>query len=257
VFEMKGKVLYWILHKVVSLALYAFFQRIVVVGRSQIPLKGPLIFAANHPNMILDPLLVAATCKRMDTYFWAKSTLFKGVLGWLLRHLGAVPVYRRQDLKENFTEHSNDATFEASYEVLKEGAVIFIFPEGVSYTAPHIQPLRTGIARLALGFFKRTGIMPLIQPVGLNYVHKDKFRSSVLIHYGTPLQWSAAEAEQPNAVDILTKEVEARLSSLTINAPTFESLILIGLGRAFCSLYFKILNYRQSANSFVCSFVFV
>jgi 1-acyl-sn-glycerol-3-phosphate acyltransferase len=43
---MKGKVLYWILHKIVSLVLYAFFQRIVVVGRQQIPLKGPLIFAA-------------------------------------------------------------------------------------------------------------------------------------------------------------------------------------------------------------------
>jgi 1-acyl-sn-glycerol-3-phosphate acyltransferase len=95
-----------------------------------------------------------------------------------------VPVYRRQDLKENFNEHLNDATFEASYEVLKEGGAIFIFPEGLSYTAPHIQPLRTGIARLALGFFKKTGIMPPIQPVGLNYVHKDKFRSSVLIQYG-------------------------------------------------------------------------
>jgi 1-acyl-sn-glycerol-3-phosphate acyltransferase len=43
---MKNKVFYWILHKFVSLALYAFFQRIVVVGRNNIPLKGPLIFAA-------------------------------------------------------------------------------------------------------------------------------------------------------------------------------------------------------------------
>ena len=40
--------------------------------------------------MLLDPLCVGATCNRMDTHFWAKSTLFKGAMGWLFRQLGAV-----------------------------------------------------------------------------------------------------------------------------------------------------------------------
>ena len=42
---MKGKVVYWVVYRLVVIALYAFFQKIVAVGRSNIPRKGPVIFA--------------------------------------------------------------------------------------------------------------------------------------------------------------------------------------------------------------------
>jgi glycerol-3-phosphate O-acyltransferase/dihydroxyacetone phosphate acyltransferase len=245
---MKGKVVYWVVYRLVVIALYAFFQKIVAVGRSNIPRKGPVIFAPNHPNMLLDPLCVGATCNRMDTHFWAKSTLFKGAIGWLFRQLGAIPVARRQDTTadQQFDPRANDKLFESSYEILQEGASLFIFPEGKSYTAAHIQEIKTGASRLVLNLLKKTEgkvAVPIV-PVGLNYVQKNKFRSNVLISYGKPITVTAEDLDDPEASEKLTKKLQDALEQLTVNAPDFETLILINLARNIYTTNYS-LNLEQ------------
>ena len=51
---------------------------------------GPLLLLPNHPNALLDPALVIATAGR-PVRFLAKSTLFRGPLGPLIRASGAIP----------------------------------------------------------------------------------------------------------------------------------------------------------------------
>ena len=52
-----------------------FFAKVVVKNQHKIPLEGPLIFVANHRNMILDPGMVRYSCKR-NLHYLAKHTLF-------------------------------------------------------------------------------------------------------------------------------------------------------------------------------------
>jgi hypothetical protein len=43
-----------------------FFRRIDVVGLENVPAEGPLIFAGNHPNALMDGFLLNARCGPVD-----------------------------------------------------------------------------------------------------------------------------------------------------------------------------------------------
>ena len=63
-----------------------FFRRIDVVGLENVPADGPLIFAGNHPNALMDGFLLNATCGRWPLHFMASDKLWKySLLGKLLR----------------------------------------------------------------------------------------------------------------------------------------------------------------------------
>lgn len=63
----------------------------------RVPRDGPVLLVANHPNSLLDPMLVAAAARR-PVRFLAKAPLFTDKrVGWLMRAVGAIPVYRRSD----------------------------------------------------------------------------------------------------------------------------------------------------------------
>ena len=63
-----------------ALILRLYFEEILVRGQDHCPHEGPLILAANHPNMLLDPIVIATNFPSTSSpfAFWAKSTLFKG-----------------------------------------------------------------------------------------------------------------------------------------------------------------------------------
>ena len=88
---------YRILRWLLRLAMRVFFRQIEVVGLEHVPGTGPIIFAGNHPNSLIDPILIITTCGRV-VHFAAKDTLFSTrIMRALLRGLGAVPLARRSD----------------------------------------------------------------------------------------------------------------------------------------------------------------
>ncbi|RHY29223.1 hypothetical protein DYB32_005330 [Aphanomyces invadans] len=100
-----------------------------------------------------------------NPYAWAKASMFKNpIAGRILRALGAVPVFRppgkfaNQDVdSEKTPEEIAAATrhmFEDTWKVLHAGHLVVLFPEGTSYTLPHMLELRTGVMRVATGFVK-------------------------------------------------------------------------------------------------------
>ena len=90
--------LYPVLRAVVAFALRSFYRlEVRAVPGAPVPTEGPVLFVGNHPNGMVDPAILFAVLPRQVT-FLAKSTLFQlPVLGALLRGLGALPVYRKQD----------------------------------------------------------------------------------------------------------------------------------------------------------------
>ena len=120
------------------------FYRVDVIGAP--PASGPLLLLPNHPNALLDPAIVIATAGR-PVRFLAKSTLFRGGSGLLMRAAGAIPVYRKQDAIQL---RRNDETFAAVDAALARGEAICLFPEGISHSSGMLEPLRTGAARMAL-----------------------------------------------------------------------------------------------------------
>ena len=132
--------IYLLVRAVASVALRLFY-RVQVRGAPALP-EGPLLFVGNHPNGLIDPALVFAVTPRRVT-FLAKAPLFRiPVLGWLIRGMGALPVYRRQD--DPTRMGGNDATLDTAARALVEGGAITIFPEGKSHSEPQLAALKTG-----------------------------------------------------------------------------------------------------------------
>src|ERR1043165_4250012 len=108
--RQKGRPARRIIHAVFSIALRLFFRRIETYAVERVPMTGPLIFVLNHPNGLIDPALVFCALPRRVS-FLAKSTLFRlPVLGYLMRALESLSVYRRIDRGEDVSQ--NLRTFE-------------------------------------------------------------------------------------------------------------------------------------------------
>jgi 1-acyl-sn-glycerol-3-phosphate acyltransferase len=167
--------------------LRLFFRRIDVEGREQVPQVGPVIFILNHPNALIDPLILLCRAGR-PVSFLAKEPLFRmPFIGSIVRAMDSIPVYRRMDQADT---SQNAATFVAARQLLSRGGSLALFPEGTSHSDPRLKPFRTGAARIALG-----AQVPGLQvvPAGLFYTEKSRFRSQVLLCFGPPVEvarWS-------------------------------------------------------------------
>ena len=213
---------YRVLRQILRFVVSVFFRQVEVTGAENIPRdgEGPVIFAGNHPNSLLDPVLLLVTCGRI-CHFAAKDVLFKTrVMRALLGGLGAVPIARRSDHATD-GPLDNQGAFDRLGQVLVEGRAMGIFPEGISHDSSQLARLKTGAARIALGVVKEHDIPLIIIPCGLTYMRRKSFRSRVLVQYGAPIK---VEGDDPKA---LTQSIDDGLRALTVNAPDWETLTVL------------------------------
>ena len=155
------------------LVVRIFYRQFEITGTESIPNKSGLILCANHVNALVDVVVLQTTTNK-DIRPLARSGLFLNpLLKPILNMIGAVPIYRRNDPGTD-TERNEDS-FVRCYELLAENQTIIIFPEGQSHSDPHINKLKTGAARIALGALQTNHISPVVLPVGLTFSRKGKF----------------------------------------------------------------------------------
>lgn len=205
------------------LIVRTFFREVVIEGRENLPAAGPVIFTPNHPNALVDPLLLYLLPPAFRIRFVAKAPLFRiPVYGRLLRWAGAFPVVRRLD---QAGEIDYSEFFDSCVEALAGGDSIAIFPEGRSLPQPFLAPLRTGPARL---FFlaRERGVEVRIVPVGLNYERGAVFRSSALIAIAPSVDTEPFEAtfhaDPVSAVRQLTETIAASLERHVFQAESYR-----------------------------------
>ncbi len=177
-----GKVLRKFAHTLIK----KYYPKIQFTGVDQIPSDGPILFCANHPNSLIDPVLIGITAKR-PVSFMAKAPLFRTpILGPVMHALGMVPAYRGRD--DSSQVKKNQKSLDRVIQGLQSGRAMGIFPEGVSTDLRQLRLVRGGAARIALGAFEGGVEDLVIIPLGINYERKERLGSKVWINVGEPIQ---------------------------------------------------------------------
>ena len=211
--------------------------------------EGPVLITANHPNALIDPLVVFQTAGRPSRPL-AKAPLFDQlIVGTTLRALGGLPVYRKQDDPELM--HLNDRTFDAAIDALHAGSAVQIYPEGQSHSEPSLTPIRTGAARIALlaEALRDWELGLSVQPVGLTYIKKDLFRGRVVATFGSAFSGAALreqyEQDERAASRILTDRIQKHLEEVTLNVEDHEELELVDVADRLYARAKKLVGYRE------------
>ncbi len=253
--QQKGSFTRRLVHLIISIALRLFFYRIQISNAQVVPRQGPLIFVLNHPNGLIDPAMVFCALPRRIS-FLAKSTVFGiPVASWLLRVVEALPLYRRIDAQADVA--NNQRTFAACHDLLQRGRCIALFPEGISHSAPALQPLKTGAARIALGALSVTTTNQpaldklLIIPAGLYYTSRTPFRGEALLQFGEPLEITAPDIEsdgEPNREQVraLTDRIAEALRAVTLNFTDVEEQSAIAKAETIVSSGSRTLRLQRS-----------
>ncbi|MEL0256429.1 MAG: lysophospholipid acyltransferase family protein [Pontimonas sp.] len=138
---------YWLMkHWVIGPLLTTVF-RPWVTGLENVPRTGPIIVVCNHLSFVDSIFLPLMIDRQMA--FLAKSDYFtgKGLKGWLVRFFmtsaGQLPIDRTGG-------KASEASLNAGLQILAEGGVLAIYPEGTRSPDGRMYRGRTGVARMIL-----------------------------------------------------------------------------------------------------------
>jgi len=126
--------------------------------------------------------------------------------------------------------------YEAVWQRLKEDGCVGIFPEGGSHDRTQMLPLKAGVCIMALGAMTKNCKPIRIVPCGFNYFEGHKFRSKAIIEFGTPYEVpqklvATYLKDKKHAISSLLTQIEKRMHSVKISAPTYNELSSIYLAR--------------------------
>jgi len=227
---MKGDRFYAVVRGIGRFWLWFFFKDIDVVRADLVPASGPVLLCINHPNNLIDSLLVGGILPR-KVHYLATAALFRNPLvARFLAACGAIPVYRKQDDPGKMDRNAD--AFAACFRALEGGRLVGIYPEGTTHSESRVQRIRTGAARIALDYQAAGRGAPLVLiPVGITFEARKAFRGHVRVSFGEAIPLGAYAAtyrdEPAKAVEALTTTIQWAMEAeiLHVGRPERQELI--------------------------------
>ncbi|HSE93930.1 MAG TPA: 1-acyl-sn-glycerol-3-phosphate acyltransferase [Methylomirabilota bacterium] len=232
--------LYGAVRQVARFWLWFLFKRVDVRHPERVPPTGPVLLCINHPNNLIDSLLVGAVLER-KVHYLATAALFRNpLLARFLRACGAIPVYRKQDGVSTGAARAtgNADAFAACHAAFDDGALVAIYPEGTTHAEARVQRIKTGAARIALGYEADHPGALTVLPVGLSFEARKSFRGRVLVAFGEPVgvapYLTPWRSDAVAAVDALTTTIQSAMEGQVVHVDRIDNETLV---RAVEELY--------------------
>lgn len=209
-----------------KISLFAYFNKINFQGKEHLKSEEPVIVVANHPSTFMDPIILGSIMNFQLYFIAAAEYMGKGLKFKLMKSLfHMIPVYRPG--KHPGKTGKNSEMFENCFHHLSQKKSLLIFPEGVSITADHLHPLKTGVARIALGAIEKHKELKIkILPIGLNYSNPHKFRSDLFIKVAEPISvelfYQPHKTEKENVNDLM-KLIRERMEESLLHVEELEN----------------------------------
>jgi 1-acyl-sn-glycerol-3-phosphate acyltransferase len=218
---------YYLLGQYAYFLMRIYYRKIYVRGRENVPKNAPVIFAPNHKNALMDPMLILCSFPKEQITFMARGDVFSNpILAKILRYLKILPIFRMRDGFGNLDK--NEEPFEEAIDILKNGYKLCLMPEGVQVEKRALLPLVKGMFRIGFHaqekFGKETGVR--IVPVGIEYEDLHHSGKNVQIQFGKPIELSdyfdLYTENQPLAYNALREDLWNKINELVLNIPSKE-----------------------------------
>ena len=198
------------------------YRRVEYYGKEKLPKDGTIIYAPNHTNTLMDALAVLSI-NRIRKVFVARADVFKNPIALkILTFLKMLPINRKRDGVDSLTK--NEEINDTVVEVLQNKVPFCILPEGRHRAMHSLLPLQKGLFRIALQANDTFGKdMPVyIVPVGLSFGHFFRYRSSLLLQIGEPINVTefvntSSHLTQPEQINYLRDELASRLKKVILH----------------------------------------
>jgi 1-acyl-sn-glycerol-3-phosphate acyltransferase len=216
--------LYAVVRAIARFWIWFFFERVEVRHPERVPRTGPVLLCINHPNNLIDSLLVGSVLPR-KVHYLATAALFRNpLIARFLVALGAIPVYPKAD--DPGRVDRNVEMFAACDEAFDRGWLIAIYPEGATRAEEHVQRIKTGAARIALGYEAHAPGRLTVVPVGLSFAARKRFRGRVLVSFGEPVDVAsclAGQREEPAKAHALTRAIQGAMEREVVHVERIDT----------------------------------
>jgi len=206
---------------IVRIGLRTFYKKYELSGIENLPKDGGILFAVNHQNAFMDPIVVASQLDQ-STYYLTRADIFKKKLvARIFNSINMLPIYRQRDGVNTLT--SNEKTFDKCYDILKDNGCIIIFPEGNHNNQKKLRPIKKGIARIGLGSAEKYNFKNKIYivPIGLNYSNHTNMGATLYMNFGKPIsleEYYTYYINHPNTtINVIIDKVEKEMEKLILN----------------------------------------
>ena len=182
------------------------FRRFKIVGKENLPTDGACIFGSNHCSALVDALVLLSTSPKKKVFIARADIFKKPKIAKILRWLRILPIFRLRDGIGSVRDN-NGEIIEEAVDVIHDEVPLYLFPEATHRTKHSLRQLSKGIFHIALEANHKFGEeKPVyIVPTGLEYGDYFRFRSTVLVSYGKPInvtEFVKANADDSEAVII-------------------------------------------------------
>ncbi len=196
-----------------------FFRELTIVGRENIPQTGSVILAPTHRSRwdaMVTPYAVGRIATGRDPRYMVSIDEMQGLQGWFISRMGGFPVD---------TKNPGSSVFRHCVDMLSREEMLVIFPEGNIFRHQRVNPIKPGLARIALQVENshpelKTKIIPLSIRYSQTY---PSWRCAVQVCIGEAIEVADyAQGSAKSAAQKLTADLEAKLNQVDqSNAPVW------------------------------------
>jgi len=240
----------------VNIGMRFFYKKYEIVGIENIPKESGVLFAVNHQNAFMDPIVISSQLEQ-NTYGLTRSDIFKNrYISKILRSFYMIPVFRQRDGVN--TIKANENTFNECYDLLNNNAYVIVFPEGNQSNKKTLRSLKKGIARIGMGAANKINYTkPIyIVPIGLNYSNYTNMRATLLINIGKAISledyYENHQNDVTSTINNITSKVRLEMAKLMINIESdkydqVHSLLKIhdNLKESYSSLHNELISHQE------------
>ncbi|MGI6606159.1 MAG: lysophospholipid acyltransferase family protein [Peptococcia bacterium] len=190
---------------IIIMRLYLrIFNRWTIIGRENIPQQGPLVLIGNHVSY-WDPVILACSVNR-EVHFMAKTELFNvPIFRQIIKWLHAFPVKRGSPDRN---------ALRTSSEILNNGKVLALFPEGTRSKTGELLPFQPGAALLALR--AKAPIVPIMM-LGSRSTFPLSIRGKIEVRIGEPMYFNELVEQKVSGEELEKASLAVREKMLSLS----------------------------------------